>query len=252
MLGYFRIEGNKRRAIMITLAQIGLGRYRRIVQQASTDNEALDLQVVDSAASADLFQAETFKINDVLVSNPRPSLPPRHHVNRWAVPIALNCATALTAGVEVGGFWSAMEEDVVTENVSGETIYTVLPRAYGNIMRDGSYQNSVAFTIRSIKSGETCGIVLALLNWASFGVSIVHDFKEQDFRHRGFFDRWHESREVPEPQDLTQDVISYKLKDGTYLFLGCEEMGSEWGRSIEFPELIELSGKVQLRVGIVE
>jgi hypothetical protein len=153
MLGYFRLEGNKRRAIMITLAQTGLGRYRRIVQRASTDNEALDLQVVDSAASADLFKAETFKINDVLVSNPRPSLPPKHHVNRWAVSIALNCATALTAGVEVGGFWSAREEGVVIENVSGETIYTTFLQA-GRFVRGGLYRDSVAFTIRSMKRGK--------------------------------------------------------------------------------------------------
>jgi hypothetical protein len=83
-------------------------------------------------------------------------------------------------------------------------------------------------------------------------VAIVHDLKEQDFRHRGFFDRWLESREVPESQDLTRDVISYKLKDGTYLFLGCDgqEIGSEWGT--KFPELLKPSGKAQLRVGIVK
>jgi hypothetical protein len=249
ILGYFRIEGNKRRAMMIILAQTGFGRYRRIVQESGTDNEALDLQVVD------FNFGDLFEVNDVLISNPRPSLPQKHHVSMIMVPIALNCATALTAGVEVGGFWSALEENVVIEKkiVSGETFYTALPRAYGNIMRDGSYQNSVAFTIRSIKSGETCGIVLALLDREKFGVAIVHDLKEQDFRHRGFFDRWHESSEVPESQDLTQDVISYKLKDGTYLFLGCA--GQEKFDQVhptKLPETLKPPPKVQLRVGIVK
>jgi hypothetical protein len=120
MLGYFRIEGNKIRAFMITLAQTGFGRYRRIVQESSTDNEVLDLHVVDSPGALVFFRAlESYKMNDVLISNPRPSLPPKHHVNMGMVPIALNCATALTTGVEVGGFWGEVEENVVIENVSG-------------------------------------------------------------------------------------------------------------------------------------
>ena len=232
MLGYFRIEENKRRAIMITLAQTGFGRYRRIVQQQSTYNAAHDLQVVD------FNFGDPFEVNDVLISNPRPSLPPKDHTYMGAVPVALNCATALTAGVEVGGFWSAKEEDMVIENVSGETIYTVLLRARRPIWREDD-PNSVAFTIRSIKSGETCGFILAL---EKFGVKIVHDLKEQDFRHRGFFDRWLESREVPDSQYLTRDVISCKLKDGTYLFfgLGSQEIPFGWGL------------RAQLKVGIVE
>jgi hypothetical protein len=245
MLGYFRIEENKRRAIMITLAQTGLGRYRRIVQQKSTDNESFDLQVVESPVLSKAF--DTFKMNDVPISNPRPSLPPEHHVSfTGMVPIALNCATALTAGVEVGGFWSALEEGVVIENVSGETIYTAFLLAGRLIGRSGLPRDSVAFTIRSIKRGETCGLILGLLDREKLGVAIVHDLKEQDFRHRGFFDRWLESREVSESQDLTRDVIHSKLKDGTYLVLGCDvqEIGS--------PEILDLWGKVQLRVGIVE
>jgi hypothetical protein len=85
---------------MITLAQTGFGRYRRIVQESSTDNEALDLQIVD------FNFGDPFEVNDVLISNPRPSLPQKHHLSMSMVPIALNCAAALTTGVEVGGFWA--------------------------------------------------------------------------------------------------------------------------------------------------
>jgi hypothetical protein len=240
MLGYFWIEGNKAQAFMITLAQTGFGRYRRVVHHSSTDNESLDLQVVDAAV---LFKAyETFKMSDVLISNPRPRLPPKHHVNTRAVPIALNCATALTAGVEVGGFWTEKVDVAVIENVSGETIYTALLQAYRDTRRYGPPRNSVAFTIRSIKSGETCGLFLALEDSGKFVVSIVHDLKEQEFRHRGFFDRWLKSREVLESQDFTRDVFSCKLKDGTYLFLGWGGEGilAGWGL------------REQLRVGIVE
>lgn len=143
------------------------------------------------------------------------------------------------------------------DHESGGTIHTAPLWPYGSKMIDGSYQNSVAFTIRSIKSGERCGLILAMPDRGKFGVSIVHDLKEQDFRHRGFFDRWLESREVPESQDLTRDFISYKLRDGTYLFLGCDDEEIEFEcRSSEFPGLLRLLGKaqlrVQLRVGIVK
>jgi hypothetical protein len=270
VLGYFRIDGNKRRAFMITLAQTGLGRYRRIVQQTSTD-EALDLQVVDFA---DPFEALTaVAVNDVLISNPRPSLPPKHHVNREMVPIALNCATALTAGVEVGGFWGEVEEDVVIENVSGETIYTALLRVP---YVDEWCLHSVAFTIRSTKGEETCGLILALRDRETFAVWILYDLDEVDFRYRGFFDRWLDGRDVSESQDLTQDFINYKLKDGTYLFLGCdgreildERDSRELGpitvgdmiqevqevSNLDFlnlSEILEYLRKAQLRVGIVE
>jgi hypothetical protein len=139
---------------------------------------------------------------------------------------------------------------------------------------DGRYQDSVAFTIRSTKSGQICGLILALLDWDTFDVSIVYDLDDEGFRDRDFFDRWLESCEALEPQDLTRDVISYKLKDGTYLFLGCDgqdilcgsgsrEMGQmTMGRIpqedpsvlelLELPERLKLSRKAQLRVGIVQ
>jgi hypothetical protein len=123
-----------------------------------------------------------------------------------------------------------------------DPVYTALLWNYRNRRKDRPYQYSVAFTIRSINSGEICGLILALLDRGKFGVSIVHDLDEQNFRYRGFFDRWLESRDVPESQDLTRDVISYKLKDGTYLFLSCGD-----------PEVVTIwDRREQLRVGIVK
>ena len=100
---------------------------------------------------------------------------------------------------------------------------------------------SIVFTVRDMKSGEMCGFVISLKTWETFDVSIVHGLNEVEFMERAVFMSLLEREPVTKSQDLTRDVLGYKLSDGGHLFLSCEtqEKLSEQG----------LQAKAKLRVG---
>ena len=257
---------------MIVLARTGLGRYRRLVPDINYDSDdmARDLQVIDFDKNFD----ETFSpltgwsVNDVLISNPRPTLPSKSCEGRYYVPIALNCAAALKAGAEVGGFWGEDGEDVMIEHKPGERIYTALLQ----LSQEGDrFGHSIAFTVRNTRSGKIYGLILAMKDWKTFNVSIVYDLTETDFQQREFFDSLLNRHKKLESQNLLEDVLGYKLSDGSHLFLSCDDQEILSGRSSreyvqvalgdidletadhkEVRDILTRGTKAQLRVGIIQ
>jgi hypothetical protein len=271
LVGTFRCKESRRRAVMIVLTRIGLGRYQRLVPKIDNlDDMDRDLQIVDFNKkfnnTSDPLAA--WSVNDVLISNPRPNLPSKSSAGRYYVPVALNCATALRAGVEVGGFWGEEAEAVTTEHTAGQRIYIALLQ----LSQVGDcFGHSIAFTVRNTKSGKIYGLILAMKDWKTFNVSIEYDLVEKDFKRRHFFDRLLKGHTELESQNLLENVLSYKLGDGSHMFLSCDDQEILSGRSSrkdvqdalegldletasykEVRDKLTQGTKAQLRVGIIQ
>ena len=262
LLGYLNSKEGKRHAFTIILVRTGLGQYRRLVQRRPIQ----DLQVID--LDDFLASAASLSVTDVLIFNPRPILPPKSYASRQYVPIALNCATAIKTGVEIGGCWGEEPDDVKAEEISGEKNYIAV--LWRSDESRGPWRNSIAFTVRNMKSGKICGLILVVKDWETIDVSIVYDLAERDFKERDFFDSLLERHSKLKSQNLVDDVISYKLSDGSHLFLSCENQEILCGqgpREIAQTRLEDLNienltyqevrdilcqgAKAQLRVGII-
>jgi hypothetical protein len=265
LLGYFESTEGERQAFTILLVRTGLGQYQRVFRSL---NRGCDLEVINLDEHDIVDPSKGWSMRDVIISSPRPHLPPKSHVDRFYVPIALNCATALKAGVEVGGFWCEKGKDVKVEDGSGGKIYTAVLQL---VDLGALYKPSVAFTVRHVKSGEICAFVLMVRDWDTFDVSVVYGLEEKDFNDRDFFTQLIERNEYLESQDLSGSVLVYKLKNGSHLFLSCDDQEILCGRGpreigqlkladaapkgVVHGELPEVHGqwtKAQLRVGMIE
>lgn len=228
LLGLTCLENGEIQAFTVILTRTGLGQYDRDFGVGAYLQVRVDLREFDYD---DTFHAlGNWSIHDVLISNPKPNIRPESHLYWLGRSLSLKCDTGLVAGVEFGGVWGNAEEDIRVEDTSGAKIYTFLFKEFLH------GEQCAALTIRNTNSGEMCGLILRFKWWDYFGVSIVYDLAEKDFKQRAFFDHFLDRREVQKPRNLLGNVLSYKLKDGSHLFLSCDielKVGSnvEWQSS---------------------
>jgi hypothetical protein len=216
----------KRKALTIILVRTERGQYQRVV-----DGECnLGLNYFDDVFSS----LSMWSLTDVFISNPQPNLPTPLGSGRYFAPIVLNCATALKSGVEIGGFW-VEHDDIKVEDISGGKIYTSTL----------SYPKRPAskFTVRNVKSGEMCGLILSAKTRGMFDLSIVYGLNETQFTDQDSFTSLLKESPALESRNPIQDVLGYKLQNGGHLFLSCENLQILSWRDSET--------EVRLRVGIV-
>jgi hypothetical protein len=241
LLGCFNSEGSKRQAVSIILIRTGPAKYRRLVHDKrlipGKRQKNQDLQVADF--DENFHTSTAWSTRDVFINNPRPSLPPtpsRFAIHGPYLQMSLNCTTALQAGLVVGGFWGVEKVDIEVKYISGEKIYTAVVHESSFFQK--AFSPAFAFTVRSVHSGEICGLIISFRFSEWFAVSMVHNLDEKDFKRGGFFDRTLYRGWAPDGQNSRTDALGgYKLRDGSYLCFNLE---------------VQESKTTHLKVGIIQ
>jgi len=230
LLGSFDSKENKKQAVSMILIQTGPAKYRRLVGRHSHPRgygvKIQDLQVTNFYETS--YRSANWSIRDVFITNPRPSLPltpTKFIISGRELRMSLNCITALRGGLEVGGFWGAGA--IKFDDVSTGKAYTAFFRTSRPLQGLPPYF-ALAFTVRSVVSGEICGLIISFRFYEWFAASIVHDLDEEDFKQGTFFDPTLYREYGQEIENLRRgSLFGWKLRDDSNLFLNIEMQGRE-------------------------